>query len=135
MKRKQLPQESKLTSFFSKKSKAQSPSVLTEQSTDQQSTAVALETKVTKHFDSLEPFVTLTDSTPTTENAFPDVWTTDQWAQKRRIILGWTAVMENLDARYVKKWLCLSTRSKGFLLQWNGRSILCHTMVIACSQS
>ena len=85
-----MPQESKLTSFFSKKSKAQSPSVLTvvtEQSTDdtdQQSTAVALETKVTKHFDSLEPFVTLTDSTPITENVFPDVWTTDQWAQKKK---------------------------------------------------
>jgi len=72
MKRKQMPQESKLTSFFSKKSKAQSSSmVLTEhgeQSTDQQSAAVALETKVTTDFDSLEPFVTLTDSTPTTEN-------------------------------------------------------------------
>src|SRR6218665_1643976 len=76
MKRKQMPQESKLTSFFSKKSKAQSSSVLTEhgeQSTDQQSAAVALETKVTTHFDSLEPFVTLTDSTPTTENqVFPN---------------------------------------------------------------
>src|SRR6218665_2344574 len=89
MKRKQnLPQESKLTSFFSKKSKAQSTSVLTEhgeQSTDHQSAAVALETKVTTHFDSLEPFVTLTDSTPTTENhVFPAVWTTDQWAQKKK---------------------------------------------------
>src|SRR6218665_2903967 len=91
IKRKQMPQESKLTSFFSKKSKAQSSSVLAEhgeQSTDQQSAAVALETKVTTHFDSLEPFVTLTDSTPITENhVFPDVWTIDQWAQKRRIIL------------------------------------------------
>ena len=94
MKRKQMPQESKLTSFLSKKSKAQSSSVLTEhgeQSTDQQSAAVALETKVTTHFDSLEPFVTLSDSTPTTENhVFPDVWTTDQWAQKRRISLEYS---------------------------------------------
>ena len=66
MKRKQIPQESKLTSFFSKKSKAQSSSVLTEngeQSTDQQSEAVALETKVTTQCDSLEPFVTLTETT------------------------------------------------------------------------
>ena len=46
-----------------------------EQSTDQQSAAVALETKVglTTHFDSLERFVTLTDSTPTAENhVFPN---------------------------------------------------------------
>src|SRR6218665_2699639 len=73
MKRKQMPHESKLTSFFSKKSKAQSSSVVTEhgeQSTDQQSAAVALETKVTTHFNFLEPFVTLTDSMPTKESMF-----------------------------------------------------------------
>ena len=82
MKRTQLPKESKLTDFFSKKPKtvSQSPSVLTEQvqPEEQQSAAVALETV------HLECPCT---STPSTETAFPDIWTTDQWAQKNGLSL------------------------------------------------